>query len=212
MLEDLRAQRLRILTAQADLEEAKRDEELKKQAFINNADVRNRVLPFTGKINDESADQAVDILSRWSRRDASPITVVFNSPGGEVISGFLMYDKLRSFSQKGVKINTVVYGMAASMAAVLLQAGDERIIAPHAFILMHEGSVNAEDGFTASISQFNAVAKNQKKFDDAVAELLSERSGKLTATEIRRKYAKGDWVLDAKDTVKYGFADRIGSE
>ena len=60
------------------------------------------------------------MLARWIS-SALPISV-------EVIAGLALYDFIQTLRRKGHKVTTVSYGMAASMAGILLQAGDVRVM------------------------------------------------------------------------------------
>lgn len=209
LTEQYLTQKIRKTRAEADLAVAETEEKVKHFDFINQSDLRNRIIPFTGVVTEESTEQAVDVIARWARKNAEPITIRFTSPGGSVTSGLVMYDTIRSFVEDGVQIKTVVYGEAQSMAAILLQAGSERIVAPHAYIMMHEGSVSAKN-YTRKIGDMENDAKFQKRLNDDLIDLLAERSKILSASEIRAKIKRGEWYLDAPECVKYGFADRIG--
>lgn len=209
LTQELLKQKVRKATAEANLTEVETAEKIKQFEFLKVADVRNRLIPFTGQVTDDSTEQAVDIISRWARQSTEPITVRFTSPGGDVEAGLVMYDTIRAFVEDGITIKTLVYGKASSMAAILLQAGSERVIAPHAYIMMHEGSVSAKN-YTRKVTDMENDAKFQKRLQDDLVALVAERSKKLTATEIRARIKKGEWFMNATECVKFGFADRIG--
>jgi ATP-dependent protease ClpP protease subunit len=57
---------------------------------------------------------------------ARPITITINSPGGSVMDGLALYDKILRLRRKGTPIETRATGLVASMATILLQAGDVR--------------------------------------------------------------------------------------
>src|SRR5690606_25959956 len=78
----------------------------------------------------------------WDRMDSeSDWHITINSPGGSVVDGFHLFDQLAMYSKRGGgghHITMTVRGEAASMAGILLQAADERVIGPRAQILVHE--------------------------------------------------------------------------
>lgn len=187
---------------QKQLEEIDYKWSLEKASNIN-----NRTLGFAAPVMSETVEQALEILSRWHRQDPkSPITIRFTSPGGDVVAGLMLYDAIRGMVLEGSTVTTVALGMAASMAAVLLQAGSERVIGPNSRILIHEGDTQMKGKIRD--------VREQEAFGDALLDnimsLLAERSGKLTKAEIKRKAKLGDWWLTADKAVQYGFADRIG--
>lgn len=196
----LAEQNYRILSNQ--VEEIEHRWGLEKSSNIN-----NRTLGFAAAVNSDTVEQALEILSRWHRLDPSKeITVRFTSPGGDVVAGLMLYDAMRGMVLEGTPITTVALGMAASMAAVLLQAGSVRVMGPTSRILIHEGDAQMK-GKIRDI-------REQEGFSDALLDtimsLLATRSGKLTKAELKRKVKTGDWWLTADKAVQYGFADRIG--
>jgi len=207
-VQDALTRRVAAEALQAELEVA----EFQRQVnFTNRANLRNRVLPFVGQVNDESVEQAVDVLARWARESNDPIVVRFTSPGGAVMSGLVMFDTIRSIVDDGTPVKTVVLGHADSMAAILLQAGSERIIGPHAYIMIHEGRQVIKTD--AVIVQKYADVVDDGKFglrlNKDMAAILAERS-KLSAREILNRMKKGDWSLGTSECLQYGFADKVG--
>src|SRR4051794_724172 len=99
------------------------------------------VYTFYASVDPENVQQCMNELGQWSRRDpGSPITVIFNSPGGSVLDGLALFDYLRRLRSVGHFVTTMALGRAASMGAVLLQAGDHRVMGENAFLLIHEVS------------------------------------------------------------------------
>jgi ATP-dependent Clp protease protease subunit len=95
--------------------------------------------------------------------------------------------------------------MAASMAAVLAQAGDVRVIGSESFLMIHEPSSEAW-GKTSDMKDHLAIMKRLRgQIEHAMA-----RRSKLSAKEIKAKTMKFDWYVDAKQAKALGLADRIG--
>jgi len=133
------------------------------------------------------------------------ITLIISSPGGSVFDGWVLFDHLRALSADGHKITTVVRGMAASMAAVLAQAGDVRIIGAESFLMIHEPSSGAW-GKTSDLADELAMMKRMTR----QAESVLARRAKLSAAEIRKRSLKTDWYVSSVEAKKFGFVDRIG--
>ena len=167
---------------------------------------QHRIYNFFGKVDGHSASSCLEELAYWSRRDPEcDITIVFNSPGGSVIDGLALYDELLALRDRGHKITTVARGMAASMGAVLLQAGDERIIGKNAHMLIHQISYGAIGSF-GEIEDEVAFAK---QLQDRLLDILAERST-LSRLKIKNRWERKNWWLGSEDVLKHGFADRIG--
>ena len=188
-------------TASLELRQEKRKEKDWKAAAY-----QHRIYNFFGKVSGASASDCLEELAYWSRRDPGcKITIVFNSPGGSVIDGLALYDELLSLREKGHHITTVARGMAASMGAVLLQAGDERVIGKNAHMLIHQISYGAIGSF-GEIEDEVAFAK---QLQDRLLDILAERST-LSRLKIKNRWERKNWWLGSEDVLKHGFADRIG--
>jgi ATP-dependent protease ClpP protease subunit len=111
-----------------------------------------------------------------------------------------------SLREDGIKVTTAVLGMAASMAGVLLQAGDERVVGPNAHILIHEVNVDSMGG---KVSALEDETKFLRRLNVRSYEILAARA-KLKVAAIETRAKRRDWWLTAEEAVELGFADRIG--
>lgn len=185
--------------------------ELKHAADSSRAsNFRNRTLDFVAPVLEETVEKALEVASRWHRLSNEPITFRFTSPGGSPISGLVLYDALRGMSEEGTKIVSVSLGMSASMAGVLLQAGDDRIVGPNSWMLIHELSTMANHDAPIRLTERENETEFLEKLNSNLIDILSARST-LSSAEIRRKVKRGDWWVSADDAIKYGFADRKGT-
>src|ERR1051326_8175514 len=158
-------QEMRLYAAQAD--QAEQELRNSRSELIS-----NRVFTFTGGVSAAAADYLIDTLGAWANQSDKPITLVINSPGGYVVEGLAIYDFLRSLSARGIHITTVGLGYVASMGGVLLQAGDTRLMAKHAWLLIHEVS-GVNFGKT---SEMEDELKFTKRLQDQCLSILAERS------------------------------------
>jgi ATP-dependent Clp endopeptidase proteolytic subunit ClpP len=163
------------------------------------------VYTFAGVVGDKTVGDAMTQLGEWSRRfPEAPITVILNTPGGGVFQGLALYDYLLELRAGGHRVTTVTRGFAASMGSVLLQAGDERVVGPNAYVMIHE--VSKMD--MGKLSELEDSVAFSKRLYRRLLEILAERS-EMNADQIKRKAHKYDWWLDAQEAVEKGFADRI---
>ena len=132
------------------------------------------------------------------------MTIVFNSPGGEVTEGLALFDFIQELRSRGHEIETISIGMAASMAGILLQAGDNRVMGKNAVILIHEVSSITYGGASSMADDLKFVEMLQ----DKILDILAERST-LTKRQIRNRWLRKDWWLDAETALKFGFIDSI---
>lgn len=205
--EKLRAE-IRKLTAEAEKEEATVRSYLRDEQIATAKDWWECVYQFCGAVTSTSTQACIETLSKWQRihaDDDRPFTIVLNSPGGSVIDGLALWDHIADLKAQGRKFITVTRGMAASMGGILLQAGDERVVGPASHVLIHEIST----GTSGRMSDIEDEMEFCKSLADRCLDILAERST-MSKAAIKRKWLRRDWWLSADESVKLGFADRIG--
>lgn len=168
---------------------------------------RIRYLYINGLIGGQQQDAWMDALRHWGVRDpGEPVYIDINSPGGSVVDGLALYDVIQGLRAKGSHVTTRAVGGAFSMGAVILQAGDDRVVTPHAKLLIHEGSQTIQGTMT------RGEQEDMKGFVDMllsdIADILESRS-KLSRRQILNRWKRKDWYIDAEEAVNLGFADRI---
>lgn len=192
--------RLRYQTDAIYLRQKQADEEDRGAS-----DFANLVYLFDSEVTSNSARIARDTLMQWHRRfPDAPIEIVFASPGGSVFSGWMLYDTIRFLSRNGHKITTVAQGYAASMAGILLQAGDVRVIGHESYLMLHEVSTMA----LGKGSEIMDEAKLCERLTRQAALIFAERSN-LTVEQIEDRLSRRDWWLNAQEALDLGFVDEI---
>ena len=162
-----------------------------------------REVECIGPIDAESVYSLTRQMRYLESQDSEAgITLLINSPGGEVSSGLALYDVMKSMS---CPIRTVCLGTAASMAAVLFAAGSRREILPHGRVMIHDPLIS--DGIGGSALQVQDVSNRLLKSRRELCTILSECTGR-SLQQIYRKTGK-DTFFDAKGAVAFGLADCI---
>lgn len=134
------------------------------------------------------------------------ITLIINSPGGEVHSAFALIDTMKG---SAIPIKTVGLGMIASCGILTFMAGTKgrRVITPNTSILSHQyswGSVGKEHELFARVREFEL--STQRMMDHY------KKCTGLSEKKIREILLPAEDVwLSAKEAVKYGIADKIVS-
>lgn len=128
------------------------------------------------------------------------IVLRINSPGGDVLDGIAIYNDLLAYDGN-VKVE--ITGVAASIASIIAMAGDEIVIAPNAFFMIH----NAWTIAVGNRHDFGDVASTLSKIDDALARTYAAQ----TKTGIRdiKKWMDDETWLTAREAVDAGFASSI---
>lgn len=191
----------KVARARIDLarEQYKRDKELASDEF-------HHTYLFDKDVSEASVKACIAQLSAWERTSAGPITVelIINSPGGSVVDGFALIDHIASMHARDHVVNTTAYGMAASMAGVLLQVGRERRMGSNALLLIHE----AQFGAMGSYGEIQDRMKMVDIMHDRILDLFASRS-KVSKAFIKRNWLRKDWWLPAHEAAKHGFIDQI---
>ena len=169
---------------------------------------------LTGAIDTETAMNFLSQLRYLERtiKETGPggekpgydeVTVIINSPGGEVTAGFLIYDAMQAAT---VPIRVICAGTASSMAAVILAGGPKgrRFIMPHSEVMIHEPLIS---GFGANTSTLNKLADDMVVVRDRMNEVLSKHTGQ--PVKKLRSLLTSDYRMDAQAAVSFGIADCI---
>lgn len=202
---DLLKQEIRVATADAAMAEIRLAKALDEERDRQARGGLHRRLPIDGVIYGSSIDTWIAALEHWEYRDpAEPITITIDSPGGDVLGGFGIFDTILRLRRKGHHVTTRGRGMVASMAAVLLQAGDDRVMDQNAQLMIHEVSFRTG----GKLSEMEDDVNFTRRIQDRLLNILADRST-LTTTQIKRRWKKMDWWMDAEEALKLGFVDRI---
>ena len=173
----------------------------------------NHLYRFVTDVNDVSAQVCMTTLARWSRMEPKcDMEIVFNSPGGSITDGFALYDYILSLRKAGHKITTRSIGMAASMAGILLQSGDVRIMGREAWLLIHEASFMT----MGKVGEVKDTSEWIDKMCEHVIDIFASRASAAThkdkkgiAAFIKKNWSRRDWWLSAEEAKKYGFVDSV---
>ena len=150
--------------------------------------------------NDVANIIQAQLLFLQSVDDTADISIYINSPGGVVSAGLGIYDTMQLIKPH---VNTICTGMAASMASVLLCAGHERSILPHAKVMIHQPLGGAQ----GQASDILIAAKEIEKCRVELCSLISKHT-KQPYDKVFRDMDRDFW-LDAQESLDYGLVDKI---
>ncbi|MBR5436474.1 MAG: ATP-dependent Clp endopeptidase proteolytic subunit ClpP [Muribaculaceae bacterium] len=130
------------------------------------------------------------------------ITIYLNSPGGSVYAGLGIYDTMQFI---GSDVSTICTGMAASMAAVLLVAGEKgkRYALPHSRVMIHQPLGGAQ----GQASDIEITAREILKIKQELYGIIAEHSG--VDIEKVAKDSDRDYWMTAKEALDYGMIDKV---
>ena len=163
----------------------------------------DRVIFLGTEINDYTANviqaQLLYLDSVDSERD---INLYLNTPGGSVYAGLGIYDTMQFVK---ARVSTICTGLAASMGAVLLVAGEQgmRAALPHSRVMIHQPL----GGIQGQASDIEITAKEILKLKDELYQIISDHSGR-PIQQIRQDADRDHWMT-SKEALAYGMIDKL---
>jgi ATP-dependent Clp protease protease subunit len=165
----------------------------------------HRVYLFCGSVTDATVRLAIARLTEWHRvYPGEDIEIIFTSGGGSVVDGMALFDFIQDLRARGHKITTSTLGIAASMAGILLQAGEVRTMGREAWLMIHEASFRTE----GKIGEVDDTVEWIKKVQERVLDIFASRST-MPREEIKAKWLRRDWWIDSDEALRLGFVDAI---
>lgn len=182
-----------------------------RQLNVTQMDVFSRLMMeriiFLGtEIDDYTANTlTAQLLYLESVDNERDITIYINSPGGSVTAGLSIYDTMQFVKPD---VSTICTGMAASMAAVLLVAGQEgkRSALTHSRVMIHQPL----GGVQGQASDIEIEAKEIQKFKKELYTIISEHSH--TPYEKVWQDSDRNYWMTAAEAKDYGMIDKVLSK
>lgn len=165
--------------------------------------LKERIIFVGTPIDDTVANLIIAQLLFLEADDPSKdISLYINSPGGVVSSGLAIYDTMQFVKPP---VSTICIGMAASMAALLLAAGEKgkRFTLPHARVMIHQ----PEGAYSGQASDIAIHAKEVLTIRDVLNKIFAKHTGQTKekiATDTDRNY-----FMSAQEAKEYRIIDDI---
>lgn len=162
----------------------------------------NRIIFLSGEINSDLANLVVSELLYLDSLSHDDIFIYINSPGGEVTSGLAIYDTMNYVKSN---VATVATGLCASMAAIILAAGEKgkRMALPNSEVMIHQVLGGTQGQATDIKIQAERILKMKSKLNGILSKLTGKNIKKIDNDTERDHY------LDAKEALNYGIVDKI---
>jgi len=165
--------------------------------------LKERVIFLVGPVNDHSANLVVaQLLFLESENPDKDVALYINSPGGSVYAGMAIYDTMRFIKPE---VSTLCTGLAASMGAFLLAAGQKgkRFSLPNSRIMIHQPSGGAQ----GQASDIQIQARELLDLRARLNQMLAEHTGQ--SVERIEIDTERDNFMSAPDAVAYGLIDKV---
>jgi len=168
--------------------------------------LEDRIIFFTGEVNDQSADLVIAQLLHLEGKDPDKdISLYINSPGGSVSAGMGVYDTMNYIK---CDVSTICVGMAASMGAFLLAAGakGKRYSLPNSEVMIHQ-PIGGTRGQASDIAiQAEHILKIKRRMNTILSKNCNQPLAKI------EKDVDRDFYMTADEALAYGIVDKVFSK
>ena len=162
--------------------------------------LKERIILLNSEINDTTANIWIAELLYLESVNSDDIYVYINSPGGSITAGLALYDTMMYIKPK---VNTICVGLAASMAAFILSAGNKRYALENSEIMIHEPSTNFGGNASDIFNHTKWLERIKNKVDTILAKNTKHTINEIINATIR------DNFMDSKTALKFGIIDEI---
>ena len=165
--------------------------------------LKDRIIMLGSAIDDNVANSIVAQLLFLEAEDPEKdISLHINSPGGSITAGMAIYDTMQFIN---ADVSTICTGMAASMGAFLLAAGEKgkRYALPNSEIMIHQPL----GGTQGQASDIQIHAKRIIEMREKLNQILSERTGQ--PLEVIERDTDRDNFMVAPKALEYGLIDKV---
>ncbi len=165
--------------------------------------LKERVIFLVGPVNDQSANLIVaQLLFLESENPDKDVALYINSPGGSVYAGMAIYDTMHFIKPE---VSTLCTGLAASMGAFLLAAGNKgkRFSLPNSRIMIHQPSGGAQGQATDIQIQAREILDLRSRLNAMLAKNTGQSIERIEVDTER------DNFMSAEDAATYGLIDKV---
>lgn len=175
---------------------------LRENVAIVNSSAPTLGVPYL-EFDREVSGSSVGMAMQWleENRDEKVVVIEWDSPGGSVFAGFALS---KAIAKHPATVVCVVDGMAASMAAYLLESCDVRLMTRDSLIMFHEPSASG----AGKAGEFEELARTLRAINEAlVAHCVAKMN--ITEEEFVEKTDGKDWWLSYKKALEFRAVDGV---
>lgn len=165
--------------------------------------LNDRIIFLSEEVNDTTAALVVAQMLYLEAQDPDKdIQFYINSPGGSVTSGMAIYDTMQYIK---CDVSTICVGMAASMGAFLLMAGQKgkRLALPNSEVMIHQPSGGARGQATDIAIHADWIIRTKKKMNGLISEMTGQPLERV------ERDVERDYFMSAEEALQYGIIDEI---
>lgn len=175
-------------------------EELMSERFL-----KTRTILLTGEVDKDLSEKVIRHLLLLESISSDPITILIDSPGGDVYAGFSIFDMIR-FIKAPVRI--VGMGLIASAAALILLAvpKERRYGLPNSSYLIHQPLSGIQGVATEIEIHARELEKTKERLNEIIAEATDQSLERVSRDTDR------DYWMNSKEAVAYGLIEKTISK
>lgn len=195
---------VRMITYESEEKEEKKENDSSKANVLSESMFKTRQILLSGGIDKDSAEKVIRRLLVLESDSDKPIYLYINSPGGEVASGFAIFDTIRFIN---APVYTIAAGDVASAGALIYLASpkERRLSLPNSSFLIHQPLISGVyKGVTTDVEIF---ATEMEKTRAKINKIISEETG--VSLDQVQKDTERDYWLNAQEAVDYGLVGKI---
>ncbi|MBU2635094.1 ATP-dependent Clp endopeptidase proteolytic subunit ClpP [Patescibacteria group bacterium] len=165
--------------------------------------LKDRIIFLAGPITDTMANLVIaQMLFLASEDPEKDIQLYINTPGGSVTAGMAIYDTMQYIK---CPVDTICFGLAGSMGAVLLAAGEKgkRFALPNTEVLLHQ----IAGGVTGQAVEIEITAKQIIKIKNKLNQIIAKHTNQ--SLEKVEKDTDRDFYLSSQEAKEYGIIDEV---
>lgn len=177
-----------------------------------------RTLIMRSENTDENGESGVDsamaqraiknlhILDSMTPTGDKPITIIMNSPGGDILHGMSIYDAVASCKNH---VTIVVTGYGMSIAAWILQAADHRVMTKHSRLMIHTGYIALSENHPEINKRWmRQFDKDEEEFENILLNKIKIKKPNFTKKQIK-ELLKFDTILTPEEALEFNLIDEI---
>jgi len=196
---------MRVIGSLIESEEPEGDEKKapqKPEEMMSERFLKTRTILLTGEVDKDLSEKVIRHLLLLESISADPITILIDSPGGDVYAGFSIFDMIRFIK---APVHIVGMGLVASAAALILLAvpKERRHGLPNSSYLIHQPL----SGIQGVATEIEIHARELEKTKERLNEIIAEATGQ--SMERVSRDTDRDYWMNAKEASTYGLIENI---
>jgi len=196
---------MRVIGSLIKSEEPEGDEKKapqKPEEMMSERFLKTRTILLTGEVDKDLSEKVIRHLLLLESISTDPITILIDSPGGDVYAGFSIFDMIRFIK---APVHIVGMGLVASAAALILLAvpKERRHGLPNSSYLIHQPL----SGIQGVATEIEIHARELEKTKERLNEIIAEATGQ--SMERVSRDTDRDYWMNAKEASAYGLIENI---